>query len=97
MATSQREPDDDTDADRDPLTPDVGDRVTLVDAHGQLHEAICCAVHGERTISAVYNDDRDDGVFELDDVDERYDVATSLTPASTLDDPHSYIEGGWSK
>lgn len=80
----------------DPGTPDVGDRVTIVDAHGRQHEAICTRVHGVQTIDAVFNASRDDGAFEQREYDDVYEPATSLTPATSADEPHSYIEGGWS-
>jgi hypothetical protein len=83
----------------DEPTVDEGDRVTFVDEDGVARDAIVFETYEyDAMIDVVYNAAGDGGFGRVNDAryDEQLEVETSVEHATEIDEPRTYIEGGWS-
>jgi len=83
----------------DEPTVDEGDRVTYVDEDGDARDAIVFETYEhDAMIDVVYNaaGDGEFGRVSSARYDEQLVVETSVEHATEIDEPRSYVEGGWS-
>lgn len=71
----------------------AGDRVTYINDRGERRNAICSTVHGPETIAVVF---RDRGAFDEWNSGGEFVEQTSVPAATEVDEPHTYVDGGWS-
>lgn len=78
---------------------DEGDRVTFVDEDGDVYDAIVFETYEyDAMIDVVYNAAGDGGFGRVSDAryDEQLVVETSVEHATEIEQPRTYVEGGWS-